>query len=676
MSRRIRRWTRLLTLGTSLATSGAAFGLPQATNNSTSTLKRMSIEELMDVEVTSVSRIREDLQAAAAAVTVVSNEDIERSGATSIPEALRFVPGLHVARRNASYWAVSARGFSSSNSEKLLVLSDTRSLYTPLFSGVFWDVQDYLLADIERVEVIRGPGAALWGSNAVNGVINIATKSARDTQGTHIEAALGTEEEVNAAGRYGGKLGENAHFRVFAKHAQRDATQRSSVGGSDDWQLSQIGFRSDWDASLTDTLTVQGGVYEGDVGQYAPSVSIVGRAGPTGSLRSDFAGGHVQGRWRHHFDADSDLQLRFYYDRTRRDNASFRDVLDVYDIDMQHSFRLGQQQLLSHEILWGLNYRYTDNANTGKVLFALDPSTSQDSVVSAFIQDQVPLTADVRLTVGSKFEYNDFSGFEVQPSIRAAWQIASGAAVWAAVSRAVRVPTRLERDIAIDLSDDPTANPAARLLGSEDFDSEELIAYEVGARWQALPDLFVDIAAFHHRYDGLASLEVGDPFVDTGAGRLIVPVVNRNLTDGDSQGFETLITFVPIRNWRLTASYSYIELSLDPHGDDLNSGELLEGATPRHQWTLRSLHDLTNSVQLDLQLRSSSAIRSSTEIGSGGGIAGYTELDVRVAWHVTKQMQVSVVGQNLLHDRHTEFGSPAARGEIERGVYGKIAWDF
>jgi iron complex outermembrane recepter protein len=676
MSLRIRLLTRLLALGTSIATSGAAFGLPRAESSSTGMLKRMSLEELMNVEVTSVSRMREDLQSAAAAITVVSNEDIERSGATSIPEALRHVPGLHVARRNASVWAMGARGFSSSNSEKLLVLSDTRSLYTPLFSGVFWDVQDYLLEDIDRIEVIRGPGAALWGSNAVNGVINITTKNARATQGAHLEAAVGTEEEVDTAARYGGKLGDNTYFRVFAKYAQRDSTEANLGSGSDDWQLTQAGLRSDWDATASDTITIQARAYSGEVGQFAPGVTIIGRAQPSDPLRVDLSGGYVQSRWRHRFDADSELQLRFYYDRTRRDDPTFRDVLDVYDIDLQHSFRLGQAAAFDQEILWGLNYRFTDNANTGKGVFALEPSTSHDSVVSAFIQDQFPLSSAVRLTVGSKFEYNDFSGFEVQPSIRTAWEVTPEASVWGAVSRAVRVPTRLERDVAINLSDDPTANPAARLLGSDDFDSEELLAYELGARWQMRRELFVDIAAFYNRYEGLASMEIGAPFVDPRDGRLIVPIANRNFTDGDSQGIETLLTFVPHSNWRLTASYSYVDLSLDPQGADLNRGEYLEGATPRHLWVLRSFLDLTDALQLDVQLRSASAVRSSPEITTGGGLAGYTELDVRVAWRATEQLQVSVVGQNLLHDRHTEFGSPAARGAIERGVYGKIAWAF
>ncbi|MGH8642926.1 MAG: TonB-dependent receptor plug domain-containing protein [Gammaproteobacteria bacterium] len=638
---------------------------------SASALKRLSIEELMDVEVTSVSRTAESLGGAAAAVTVVTNEDIRRSGATSVPEALRLVPGIHVARNQSSRWAVSSRGFSSVNSEKLLVLSDTRSIYTPLFSGVFWDVQDYLLEDIDRIEVIRGPGAALWGSNAVNGVINITTKSAQDTQGLYAEAGAGTEERASAAVRYGGKTEGGVYYRVFGKYFDRDATFNPGASSSDDWQLGHFGFRADWDATERDTVTVQGDVYRGDIGQLAPSAAVTGRPGPQGDLEVDVSGGNILGRWRHRIDEDSDLQFRAYYDRTHRDDPSFLDDLDTVDLDFQHRFALA----LRHEIIWGLNYRYTSNRNESKGIFAVDPSSSQDHLVSAFVQDQISILDTLRLTLGTKFEHNDFSGFEVQPSARVAWDLLSGHTLWGAVSRAVRVPTRLERDIAIDVTD-PAGNPVVRLLGNEDFDSEELLAYELGYRWQALETLFIDVAAFHNRYEGLASLELGQPFIDPKDGRTVIPVENRNLTDGHSQGIETLVTFSPLRYWRLSASHSYIDLSLDPAGQDLNRGKFLEGATPRHQFGLRSFLDLPGGFQIDAQFRSLSAVRRSPEIVTSERIPGYSELDVRIAWQGWKQIEISVVGQNLLHDHHPEFGASASRGEIERGVYGKVLWRF
>lgn len=660
----------LVTCGAFLCPA-AAQARAQALQSSAQALKSLSIEELMDLEITSVSKTGESLGGAAAAIAVVTNEDIRRSGATSIPEALRLVPGLHVARRNSNTWAVSSRGFSSVSSEKLLVLSDTRSVYTPLFSGVLWDVQDYLLRDIDRIEVIRGPGAALWGSNAVNGVINITTKSAKDTQGLYLEGGTGTEEQGMAGMRHGGTIGEDGYFRVFAKYFDRDETFHANPSRSDDWRMGHIGFRGDWDKGEDDALTLQGDVYRGNIGQLAPAVGIIGRQGPQGDLNVRVNGGNVLGRWRHTIDADSDWQLRAYYDQTHRDDPTYRDDLDTVDLDFQHRTVLARR----HELIWGLNYRSTDNRNHGKVIFAVYPPSSQDNLFSGFVQDQIALLDTLRLTLGTKLEHNDFSGFEVQPSARIAWDAAPEHTLWASVSRAVRVPTRLERDIAIDVSN-PAGNPIARLLGNEDFDAEELTAYELGYRWQALQSLFVDVALFYNSYDGLASLELGSPFIDPRDGRTVFPIVNQNLTDGRSQGLEILVTYSPLPAWRWSASYSYVDLSLDPRGADLNRGRFLEDATPRHQVGLRSFLDLPAGFELDALFRYSSDIVRNPEVVSGPGIDAYAELDLRIGWRGWRRMELALVGQNLLHRRHIEFGTPQARGEIERSVYGKAAWNF
>jgi iron complex outermembrane receptor protein len=632
-------------------------------------LKQLSFEELMDIEVTSVSRMEESLTGAAAAITVVTSEDIRRSGATTIPDALRFVPGLHVARHNSNSWAVSSRGFSSVNSEKLLVLTDTRSIYTPLYSGVFWDVQDYLLQDVDRIEVIGGPGAALWGSNAVNGVINITTKSARHTQGVYSEALIGTEEQSLSA-RYGGQTAGGASYRVFGRHFERDGSYKPGNVSEDDWHMSHVGFRSDWDASAADMLTVQGDAYRATVGQLAPSIAVGTRPGASGDLESRLRGGNVLGRWRHTVSDTSDLQLRAYYDHTLRDDPSFRDELHTIDVDLQHRLAPTSNQ----ELLWGLNYRRTDNRNTGKVIFALEPRSSEDNVVSAFLQDQISLADSVRLTLGTKFEYNDFSGFEVQPNVRLAWQASPRQVWWAAVSRAVRVPTRLERDLAVDVTD-PAGNPVLRLLGNEDFEPEELLAYEAGYRWQAFDRLAVDVSVYHNVYEGLASLEFGSPFI-AADGRTVIPIVNRNLNDAEADGVGLLATFAAHKSWRLMGTYSYVDISVDRGGADLNRGRFIAGATPRHQFGLRSVLDIAPRWQLDLQLRHHTAIRSSPEIATGAGIEKYTEMDVRGAWRLSDDVELSVVGQNLLHGRHTEFGTPQSRGQIERSVYGKLAWGF
>ena len=627
-------------------------------------LKRMSVDELLNVEVTSVSRREEGLRNAAAAVAVLTHEDLRRSGATSMPEALRLVPGLHVARQNSTSWSVNARGFSSVNSEKLLVLSDTRSIYTPLFSGVAWDVQDYLLADVERVEVIRGPGAALWGSNAVNGVVNITTRSARDTHGDYLEAGAGDSDRFWVGARHGGESSGGKHYRVFARYYDRAPTDNAATS-EDEAQLGHLGFRMDWQGADEAGWTVQGDAYAGTMGQLAPAVEVIGRPGPTGQLDSKVSGGNMLGRWRRATGADSDLQVRAYYDFTRRDDPSFLDTLHTVDLDLQQRFRMKR-----HEIVWGMAGRLTSNRNESRGIFAVSPESSDDLLWSGFVQDQISLSDSVALTLGTKLEHNDFSGFEVQPSIRAAWSRESHT-MWLAASRAVRVPTRFERDINIDASD-PAGDPVFRLVGNRDFDAERLIAYEAGYRWEVSRQLWLDLAMFHNEYEQLVSLELGDPFLDT-TGRTIVPVLNRNLGSGNSRGAELLVEWLPMENWRLTASYSALDLDLDSTGLDVNRNEWIEGSTPHGMLGLRSLLTL-GRAEVDAQFRHHTRIRRLPTDVTGGGIDAYSSLDLRVGWQLNAEWRISLMGQNLLDAEHVEFGSPATRGELARAAYLKAEW--
>jgi iron complex outermembrane recepter protein len=630
-------------------------------------LRKLSLEELGNLSVTSVSKTDERLVGAAAAIAVVTTEDIRRSGATTLPEALRLVPGMHVARQTSNIWAVSSRGFTSGSSEKLLVLTDTRSVYTPLFSGVLWDVQDVLLNDVARIEVIRGPGASLWGSNAVNGVVNITTKSARETQGLYVSAAGGSEERAAVNARYGGRIG-GAFYRVFGKFADRGSSFTTGTINRDRWRLGHGGARVDWDVGATDTFTLQGDAYGGDIGRLFPSISVgAARPGPAPPLRTDVSGGNVLARWTRRPSAGSELQARVYYDRTHRNDPSFVDDLDTVDADVQHRSTLPRQQ----ELTWGANYRFTSNRNVGKVIFNLDPPSSEDQVYSGFVQHQIQLVNAVRVTTGTKLEHNDFSGGELQPSARVAWQPAAAHTVWGAVSRAVRIPTRLERDLAVDATN-PAASTVVRLLGSPDYGAERLVAFETGYRWQHSTSLLLDVAAYRNRYRGLASLEQGAPFAS--GGKLIVPIVNENLTDGHSQGLEAALTVAP-RSWvRLSATSTTAYLDLTAHGRDLNRGLLFEGATPRHQLGLRSMLDIGPSVDVDALLRHSTAIRRLSTTGIDEGVAAYAELDVRVAWRPAPAIEAAVTGQNLLHEHHPEFGTPGSRGEIQRGVYASITW--
>jgi iron complex outermembrane receptor protein len=634
-------------------------------------LKRLSVTDLMNLEVTSVSKSNAPLGRSAAAVTVLTEDDIKRSGATTVPDALRLVPGLHVARQTSSAWAVGARGFTSVSSEKLLVLSDTRSIYTPLYSGVFWDVQDYLLHDVERIEIIRGPGATLWGANAVNGVINITTKSAKDTQGGYAETSVGTEERVSVAARYGGRIANGAYYRVFGKYFDRASTFNVNPASPDDWRAGHLGFRSDWDVTARDVVTVQGEGYRGDVGQVAPSVRVEGRPSPEANLRIHTAGANVLTRWRRTLSLDSDFQVRLYYDRTHRDDPAFVDDLDTVDLDAQHRFLLAPR----HKVTWGANYRFTANQNDGKGLFALEPPSSHDHLLSGFAQDRIRLMDSLHITIGSKLEHNDFSGVELQPSGRVGWEVARAHFVWGAVSRAVRVPTRLERDLTIDVTD-PATDPVFRLIGNPAFESERLLAYEVGHRWQTAQSFSVDLVAFHNRYRGLAALEFGDPFVDARIGRTVMPLQNENVNAGRAAGVETLVTYAPTPSSRVSASYSFLDLEIDPGGQDLNRGRFVAGSTPRHQVGLRASLDLPANFQLDGGFRRLAAVERIPEIAAGGGVAGYSELDLRLAWRGWDKAEIAIVGQNLLHNHHPEFGGPASRGEAERSVYARIAWGF
>lgn len=651
-----------LVLGASMLPISPVFAKPDGLAE----LKRMSVDELLNVEVTSVSRREEGLRKAAAAVAVLTQEDIRRSGATSMPEALRLVPGLHVARQTASSWGVSARGFSSVNSEKLLVLSDTRSIYTPLFSGVAWDVQDYLLADVERVEVIRGPGAALWGSNAVNGVVNITTRSARDTHGDYLEIGGGDFDRFWAGARHGGESG-GRHYRVFARYFDRADTKNPVATSDDDARLGHLGFRMDWDGAEDASWTVQGDAYAGDMGQLAPAVDVIGRPGPTGQLTTHVSGGNVLARWRRSTGPGSDLQVRAYYDYTRRDDPSFIDTLHTFDVDMQQRLTAIARQ----EIVWGLSGRLTANSNQGRGIFAVVPDDSDDYLWSGFIQDQISVSDSVALTLGTKLEHNDFSGFEVQPSVRAAWTPNDRHALWAAVSRAVRVPTRFERDVSVDATD-PAGNPVYRLIGNPDFASERLVAYEMGYRWQAAPELWLDLALFHNDYDRLVSLELGTPFLD-GTGRTIVPILDRNLGSGRSRGAELLVEWQPRDIWRLSASYSAIDLELESSGLDLNRNVWMEGSTPRGMASLRSLLAL-GRLAVDAQFRHHTRIRRLPGDTTGQGIDAYSSLDLRLSWTATPELQITLMGQNLLDEEHAEFGTPATRGTLSRTAWLKAEW--
>ncbi|MGH8168921.1 MAG: TonB-dependent receptor plug domain-containing protein [Steroidobacteraceae bacterium] len=663
-------WRAMLVAGALAAASPVlqAQPLPATQVNE---LKHLDIEQLANVLVTTASRSPQPLSRAAAAVAVVTGPQIASSGAMGIPEAIRYVPGIHVAQQTASQWVVSSRGFSSISSPDLLVLSDGRSIYTPLFSGVFWDVQDYIMRDIDRIEVVRGPGAALWGSNAVNGVIDIFTKSAEDTQGAWLEAGSGSEERALVAAQYGGETGKDGYYRVFAKYQNHAPEDYPAGASSDGWDLGHVGFRTDWSAGSTDTFTVQGDAYDGRMGAVSPAVSVIGRPGPPPPLVAGVGGGNLLAHWRHVMSGDSDFLVRVYYDYTHRNDPAFTDDLGTLDLDFLEHLPLGRAQTIT----WGLTGRTMRDINHGKGVFALSPPASRDNLASGFVQDEISLPHAVRLTVGTKLEHNDFSGFEVQPSVRAAWDLSDSQTLWGSVSRAVRVPTRIERDVDIAATN-PAGNPVIVLLGNRDFHAEQVLAFELGYRWRPLPDLSLDLSAFHNRYTGLASLELGTPHLDAATGQTVVPLLNENLIDGHSTGLEGLAMYSPVEWWRLSLDYSYIEMRLTPLGEDLNRGHFLAGSTPRNQAGIQSYFDLPHNVEVYGGVRILSAVETIPEVVNGTGDPGYQELDLNAIWRATSHLTLSLQGRSLLHGSHVEFGGPDERSAIERSVFGRVTWDL
>jgi iron complex outermembrane receptor protein len=646
----------------------------------------LSIEELMNVEVTTVSRKEEKLFNTPAAVYVITQEDIRRSGATSIPEALRMAPGVQVSRINSNSWAITSRGFQNQFANKLLVLIDGRSVYNSEYSGVFWDVQDVMLEDVERIEVIRGPGGTLWGANAVNGVINVITKKAQDTQGTLLTGGAGNEEKDFGAVRYGGKIGATGYYRVYGKYFDRDGTSGNSAGfpspphppggdlpapgggtpdtgATDDWDMSRSGFRTDWETPDDDKLTFQGDLYYGEVGMTASRMSFPVSFDQEPADITQDSGGNLLGRWTRTLSETSDVSLQLYYDKVRRMESNFKQVDDSYDADFQHRFALDARQ----EIVWGLGYRFNTNSLKSRSPVTFDPETRRTDTPSSFIQDEIHLIPDLlALTLGSKFEHNDYTGFEYQPSARLQWTPDERHAVWGAISRAVRTPSRTNNDIRVNMREQG-------ILGNDDFVSERLIAYELGYRVTPSRSLSLDFATFYNVYDELATIEWLEAPGDLPPGHNRLDVYDNKMS-GETYGGEVAAHWSVTDNWRLSPGYTFtqMQLHIDRSSTD-NRSDRDEENSPHNQFQLRSYLDLPHDLEFDASLYYVDALR-------GVDIPAYFQLDLRLAWFVAKGMELALVGQNLLDSRHPEFssftGGPQTSYEIQRGAYVKLTYRF
>ncbi len=620
-------------------------------------LKRLSIEELMQQEVTSVSRRTQTVEQAAAAIDVITAEDIRRSGATSIPDALRLATGVHVAQSSGNTWAISARGFnaSASTANKMQVLMDGRILYNPLFSGVFWDVQNYLLEDIDRIEVIRGPGATLWGGNAVNGVINIVTKSSAQTQGTLITGGYGNEVQGFGGVRYGGKLSENSTYRVYLDYFNRDGLALpSGADAPDDFTLGQTGFRTDTRLNDVNALVVQGDYYDGAFGTLTPRDSRV-------------SGANLLSRWTRTFSSESDLNVQLYYDHTYRSLPTFVEDLNTLELDAQHRFPVGER----NDLMWGFQYRLMMDRIANPVAPAVQviPANRDMQLASAFVQDEISLIPDkLELTLGSKFEHNDFSGFEVQPSTHLAWQPSSSQTLWAGISRAVRTPSRLETDVA-SLAPTPTGTIGILNQPRDQFRAEDLIAYELGYRLSVSERWSFDVATFYDRYNHVRSIE---PV--TAPGAQDVRVVLGNEVEGEAYGFEIAQRVRITDFWLIRASYTrlneHLRLAPGSRAREVvpgpNEGTASEVNDPENMFRLLSILNLPHNIEFDQVLRYADSLPNPH-------IPSFLALDLRLAWHPCPNLEIALAGQNLLDDRHPEF---VLTREVERSIYGKVTWTF
>lgn len=626
-------------------------------------LADLSLEELLQVTITSVSKREETYFEAPDAIHVITRDDIRHSGVTSIPEALRLAPGVHVAQIDANKWSVSIRGFGDRFANKLLVLQDGRTIYNPTFGGVYWNIQDIMLEDIERIEVIRGPSSTLWGANAVNGVINIITRAAKDTTGGLVTAGGGTWEKGFGAFRYGAKVGDAGYIRGYARYFSRD--RQTTAAGSDQegsWDNWSGGFRSDWTPTTSSNLTLQGDLYRSRAG-----------AGL-------YSGGNLLGRISHAISPTSDATVQLYYMRSEQQAVTnpglkYQENRDTIDLDVQHSL----QASASHRLLWGAGYRYSQDRTGNAPDVRLLPGSRDEHLASFFIQDEITLVPDrFKAIAGLRIEHNDYTGFELQPTGRLLWTPDNRHTLWAAVTRAVRTPTRVQDSIDATIQRIPSGGlgpgmPEARIkvFGSPQLLAESLLAYELGHRYRHSGEFWTDLALFYNDYDRLSGLSGSTPFME--AGYLVLPYAAANNVKGESWGAEISASWRPHELFSLTASYSWLDMRIHSN-EPLEVRNLFSqlGSSPEQQFGLRSGITLLPTLRLDLWLRYVDRL-------TRDAINDYAELDVRIAWAPVKNLELALVGQNLLHAYHNEFGndafgSPATRSQ--RGMYGKLTWKF
>jgi iron complex outermembrane receptor protein len=613
-------------------------------------LANLDLQSLMKLEITSVSRRPEHLSDAAASIYVITGEEIARSGATSLPEALRLAPTLDVVEVNANNYTVSARGLSNSAANKLLVLIDGRSVYTPLFSGVFWDVQDVMLEDIERIEVISGPGGTLWGVNAVNGVINIITRSAAKTRGGLLAAGGGNLATIGAV-RYGASAGSSGDYRAYGKYFELAHTETASGTAKDDAaHKGQAGFRGDW-ARGANEWTVIGNAYKGSEGQPLPGTISTGVKLDLGVVR--FSGLNLSTLWKRQLAETSSITVQAYFDRTERVvPPTFAERLNIFDLQFIHSLKAGR----NHNISWGAEYRASADHLNNSVYIAFLPADLNQKWSSIFAQDEIALTGRFRLSLGARTERNDYTGTEFLPAARLAWNVGAGQMVWTAASRTVRAPSRLDRDTFV-----PGSAPFL-LTGGPDVVSEVANVYELGYRGQPSPALTLSVTAFHSLYDHLRTQEIAPSRTSLFFG---------NGMRGTTSGLEVWASYQAARRLLVSGGFNGFtdDLELKPGSNDVAGLIAQRGRDPKRSWRLRMALDLPRDSQLDVIAR-----RVSERLNPN--VPAYSAVDIRYGWKPRPGIELSVTGQNLLGNGHGEFTDVATRTEIGRSVFVKVVSRF
>lgn len=590
-----------------------------------------TIEQLMNIPVTTVSRQYSELQTTPAAVYVLNRDELRRSRVTTVPDALRLVPGVQVASIDANKWAVSIRGFNSRTANKMLVLVDGRTVYDPLFGGVFWEARDVPIEEIERIEVIRGPGGTLWGTNAVNGVINIITRDSRETHGILAMVGTGTEERGMVNVRYGWQFGDDGHARVYVGRSERD-TGYSPAQAHDDSRLDRGGFRVDLGVGAAGELMLKGDAYDGSFG------SKLARGG---SQDLGHRGQNLVARWNRGGSGGSQQMLQFWYDHLEFDDVNLGEERHTYDLEYQYAF----PENGIHRVIWGAGYRTTSDEIREGPRLTLTPSSRRNDLSSLFAQDEVSL-ADraVRLTLGAKVENNDYSGTEWQPSARIAWVPDADQTAWAAITRAVRTPSRLEADL----------DAAPLLMGNPDIASENVIAYELGYRSRVARGAWADAALFYNEYRDLLSIEGS---------------VVGNGTEGSTAGLALTGRWDPHPLWRMDAAYTYLHMDLDAAqgSQDTRTAASTEGNAPRHQAVLRSSWTLSAAVDVHGVLRYVDRIKAQQ-------VPSYRVMDISLGWRMRRDLELAVGARNLLDEHHPEQRS-AVTTEIERSVFAILRWE-